>query len=573
MKFKELAEVFSKLEQTSSSLAMIDILADFFSKISVDEAKISAYLIRGEIAPSFAGVNLGLAQKMVERAIVKASNITQQEIQKMFRKVGDLGEVAKSLLEKNKGKNLTIKEVFEKLNEIAKISGQGSQELKINILSELLKNSSANEAKYIIRLVLGALRLGVGEMTFLYGISKALTGTKEKKKILEHAYNVCSDLGEVAYQAKKGGIDFLKNFNPEVGVPVRMMLAQRIKDLEEVKNHIPGEFFAEYKYDGERIQAHIKNKNEIILFSRRHENITNQFPDIVEAIKKYFQGESGIIEGEVVAIDEASKKLLEFQVLMQRRRKYDVEKYVEKIPVKYFLFDILEKNGKSFLNYSLKDRKEILEKTILKDSKEINLAKYIITQEIGDLEDFFFEAVKNGAEGVVIKNAQSNYQAGTRGWNWIKYKKDYKKELTDTFDLVVVGGIYGSGRRGGSYGSLLAAAYDPETNKYYSFTKVGAGFTDKDLVMLPKILNKYKIKEKHRLVETNMEVDVWFEPAIVIEVSGADITISPVHTVAKNKIKKGGLALRFPRFIKWRNDKEAEQATTVKEIYQIYKKQ
>ena len=573
MKFKKLAEVFSKLEQTSSNLAMIDILADFFSKITPEEAKISAYLIRGEIAPPFANLNLGLAEKMVERAIAKTVNINKEEIKKMFSKIGDLGEVAKNLLENNKGKGLTIKEVFEKLNDIAMVSGQGSQDIKINILSELLRDSSGDEAKYIIRLVLGALRLGVGEMTFLYGISKALTGAKEKKKILEHAFNVCSDLGEVAYQAKKNGIDALEDFKPEIGIPVRMMLAQRIKDLEEVKTHIPGEFFVEYKYDGERIQAHIKNKNEIVLFSRRHENITNQFPDVVNSIKSSFQGNNGIIEGEVVAIDKKTQQLQEFQVLMQRRRKYDVDQYVEKIPVKYFLFDILEKDEESLINFSLKKRREILERSILKNNEEISLAKYIITQEIGDLEDFFFEAVKDGAEGVVIKNAQSIYQAGTRGWNWIKYKKDYKKELTDTFDLVVVGGIYGNGRRGGSYGSLLAAAYDPESNKYYSFTKVGAGFSDKDLAMLPRFLNKYKIKEKHRLVETDMQVDVWFEPVVVMEVSGADITISPVHTVARDKVKRGGLALRFPRFIRWRNDKTAEEATTVKEIYQIYRQQ
>ena len=567
--FKKLAELFNQLEEVSSSLKMIDILASFLKEISPEEARITAYLIKGKIAADYKSIEMGLAEKLVIRALAKATNKTPEEIQKHFHKIGDLGNVAFELIRKESS-NLKIVGVFEVLNNIAKASGKGSQEEKLNLLANLLESSSSLEAKYITRIVLGTLRLGVAEMTFLYGISKALVGSKEAKKILEHAYNVFSDLGEVAYQALKYGIKHLEKAEPIVGVPIRMMLAQRIAEISEIKEHIPNKVFVEYKYDGERIQAHIKN-DEIILYSRRHENITHQFPDVILNLKNTFKGKNAILEGEAVAIDKKTGELEKFQVLMTRRRKYEIEKYTKETPVKYFIFDILYLNNKSLLNENLLVRKEKLEENI-KENEGIALAKYIISENQNEIEDFFEEALAQGAEGIMIKDSLSVYQAGIRGWNWIKFKKDYKKELVDTFDLVVVGALYGTGKRAGTYGSLLLASFDPKTNKYYTFTKVGAGFTDKDLEELPKILNKYKIKEKHRLVSTEMEADVWFEPVKVLEVEGAEITISPVHTVASDIIKKGGLALRFPRFLRWRDDKSAEEATTVKEIYEIYKK-
>ena len=567
--FKKLAELFNQLEEVSSSLKMIDILASFLKEISPEEARITAYLIKGKIAADYKSIEMGLAEKLVIRALAKATNKTPEEIQKHFHKIGDLGDVAFELIQKESS-NLKIVGVFEVLNNIAKASGKGSQEEKLNLLANLLESSSSLEAKYITRIVLGTLRLGVAEMTFLYGISKALVGSKEAKKILEHAYNVFSDLGEVAYQALKYGIKHLEKAEPIVGVPIRMMLAQRIAEISEIKEHIPNKVFVEYKYDGERIQAHIKN-DEIILYSRRHENITHQFPDVILNLKNTFKGKNAILEGEAVAIDKKTGELEKFQVLMTRRRKYEIEKYTKEIPVKYFIFDILYLNNKSLLNENLLMRKEKLEENI-KENEGIALAKYIISENQNEIEDFFEEALAQGAEGIMIKDSLSVYQAGIRGWNWIKFKKDYKKELVDTFDLVVVGALYGTGKRAGTYGSLLLASFDPKTNKYYTFTKVGAGFMDKDLEELPKILNKYKIKEKHRLVSTEMEADVWFEPVKVLEVEGAEITISPVHTVASDIIKKGGLALRFPRFLRWRDDKSAEEATTVKEIYEIYKK-
>jgi DNA ligase-1 len=256
---------------------------------------------------------------------------------------------------------------------------------------------------------------------------------------------------------------------------------------------------------------------------------------------------------------------------MQRRRKHDIESYVGKIPIRYMIFDMLSLDSRSLLQEPLKKRKEMIKKNF-KPGPQIEPVEGLLTSELAEEEEFFNNAVEHGAEGIMIKDAASPYKAGARGWQWIKFKKDYQEGLADSFDLVVVGALHGSGRRGGTYGSLLAASYDPETGKYYSFTKVGAGLTDENLAGLYKKLNKYKIKNKHRLLEIGMEADVWFEPVVVLEVAGAEITVSPVHTVAKDKIKKGGLALRFPRFLRWRDDKKPTQATNVKEIYEIYKK-
>ncbi|MCX7589488.1 MAG: ATP-dependent DNA ligase [bacterium] len=567
-KFKELANLFNELEKTSSSLVMIDILANFFQKVSAEEAKLTAYLLKGKITPDYLGGEFGLAQKLVIRAIARAYNLSIEEVEKNFYKKGDLGNVAEELSNK-KDSELTIIEVFKQLKQIVDSSGEGSQEQKINILSDLLKKSSFLEAKYIIRIVLGVLRLGVGDMTFLYGLSKFLVGSKKAKKTLEHAYNIFSDLGEVCYEALKYGLKKLEQAEPVVGIPTRMMLAQRINNLQEIKNHILGNVFVEYKYDGERIQAHIQ-KDKIELFSRKHENITHQFPDLIENLKKAFTGKNAIIEGEVVAINKKNNTLENFQILMTRRRKYDIDKYIKEVPIKYFIFDILYINNKSLIYKKLIDRKKEIYNNF-QENNEINFAKCIITSDIEEIEAFFDKAIENGAEGIMIKDAESIYQAGIRGWNWIKFKKDYRDELADTFDLVVVGALYGTGRRAGTYGSLLLASFDPKYNRYYTFTKVGAGFTDKDLEEIPKKLNKFKINKKHHLVETNMKADVWFEPKLVMEVRGAEITISPVHTVAINIIKNGGLALRFPRFVRWRDDKSAEDSTTPDEIYQIYK--
>lgn len=569
-RFRLLAETFSLLEKTSSSLKMIDILADFFAKISPNEAKISAYFLRGEVAPPYRGADFGLAKKLAMRSIARAANCSPEKVEKLFGQKGDLGDVAENLLSGGRGRGLSLVEVFEKLKEITQSAGPGSQEEKIALLTELISRSPPLEAKYLVRLVLGVIRLGVAEMIFLAGLAKFISGDKANKKILEGAYNTLSDLGEVVYRAKKLGIGALKEMKPVVGVPTRAMLAQRINDLGEVKKHIAGKVIAEYKYDGERVQAHIEPE-KITLYSRRHENITHQFPDIVASLRKSFGGRQAIVDGEAAAVDEKSGRLKHFQVLMTRRRKYEIKKHVAAVPVKYFLFDLLYCDGRSFLKRPLWERKRELYKSF-RTSDQLDFAQHLLTANLEKLSDFFGEALRWGAEGIMIKDAEGIYEAGTRGWKWIKFKKDYGTDLADTFDLVAVGGIFGAGRRKGTYGSVLGAVFDPKTGKYYSVTKVGAGLTDKDLLELRRRLDPNRLKEKHRSVETGIEADIWFAPAAVMEVAASEITVSPIHPAGQNRIKYGGLALRFPRFLRWREEKTPEQATTVEELIDLYRR-
>jgi DNA ligase 1 len=571
--FSALAETLDRLGQTASSSRMIAILAEFFSRISPGEARMAVYLLRGRVAPDFQATQFGMAEKSVIRALAMAGKVPPSRVETAFRKSGDLGDAAAALAGRKEGTGLSLPDVFERLRVIALTSGAGSQEAKVRQLTDLLARCSKPEARYIVRIVLGTLRIGVGEMTLLYALSKARTGTKGSKRVVEDAYNVLSDLGEVAERAVRSGVESLKRARPVVGKPVRMMLVQRIRDLADVAGHIRGPVHVEYKYDGERVQAHVKKDGTVVLFSRRLEEITREYPDVAEAARTALRVREAIVEGEVVAVDPRSGKLRDFQTLMQRRRKYEVEAYSRSIPVKYFVFDILLLEGESLLNRPLSERKEILSR-YLAGGERIAIATYTILEarDRDQIEGFFSRAVAWGAEGVVIKDANSRYEAGKRGWHWVKYKKEYREGLADTFDLVVVGAVHGKGSRAGSYGSLLLAAFDPTTNRYESFTKVGAGFKAEDLDRLPGILRPYRRAEKHRLVETGLKADVWFDPEAVVEVTGAQITVSPVHTVAQEKIRDGGLALRFPRFVHWRKDKAPEQATTVQEIYDLYRR-
>ncbi|RLE40445.1 hypothetical protein DRZ77_02245 [Candidatus Woesearchaeota archaeon] len=568
LRFIKLANVFEQLERTTSGNKMREILARFFKTVPKKEIDIIAYLLLGQIASKYEDINIGMAEKMVLRSIAIDSGRAEKEVSSTFKKLGDVGLTAEKLTTKSKP-TLTVAQVFNTLHKIAAASGPGSQEFKIKTLAALLKKASPKEARYIARIILGTLRLGAGDMTLLDALAIAFTGTKANKPKLEHAYNICPDIGIIAKTIAIKGLKGIEKIGVTVGRPIQMMLAQRAKSVQMIKEKIPGVIACEEKYDGERVQAHFDGKR-IILFSRRLENTTNQFPDVVEGLKKSIKAKSYVIEGEVVPIDEKGN-LLPFQILMQRRRKYDVELYVKKIPVCLFLFDLLFLNGKSYIHKPYPERHKALQK-IIKPTKRIKLANRKLCKEIDCIEDFFNWCISHGAEGIIAKSCapDSTYKAGVRGWLWIKWKQEYQK-LADTFDLVVVGAFYGKGKRAGTYGALLCAAYNHKLDRFETFCKLGSGFTDKQLAELPKKFAKYKIPHKpaRLLVHKDMKPDVWFTPAVVVEVLGAEITRSPLHTCA---VEKGqGLALRFPRFVRYRADKSPEQATTVKEILDMYK--
>ncbi len=567
MDFLKLAELYEELEKTASGNKMREILAAFFTTVPAEDIGVIAYLTLGSIAPSSDDVNLGMADKSVVKAIAAAGGVDESKVKKIMQETGDAGLVAEKVLQ-NKLKTLvepgklTVQEVFDKLHKIAETSGSGSQDVKSKLLVSLLQKSSPLEAKYVCRIVLSTLRMGVGDMTVLDALAIAYTGEKKNKEILEQAYNICPDVGMVAETLVKKGLKGVEKMDIHLGRPIQMMLAQRVEELEEVSEKMPQGFTAEAKYDGERVQAHKDSKGKITLFSRRLENITHQFPDLVEYLKKNIDAKEFVLEGEVLAIDEKGHHL-PFQVLMQRRRKHDIEEYVKKIPVQLKCFDLLFCNGKSYLHEPYLERRKQLEKIVQK-GKHLTLSESITSDDIDEIGEFFQDMLKEKYEGIILKSHTGEYQAGTRGWNWIKWKKEYSKEMSDTLDLVIVGAYHGKGKRSGGYGALLCAAYDEKNDTFVTVCKLGTGLTDELLKELPQKLAKHKIEHKpaRLLVKKEMEPEVWFEPAIVVEVFGAELTISPFHTA--------GVALRFPRFLHFR-DKKPEQATTVKELEKMRK--
>lgn len=574
------ANVYEQIESTTKRLEMTDYLVDLFKKTPKNLIDKVVYLTQGKLYPDFLGIEIGMAEKLAIKAVARATGRRIRDIEDDLRKTGDLGETAQKFLEKKLQTTffqqpLTVERVYQILDKIARASGSGSIDQKIALLAGILSDAKPKEAKYIIRTLTGKLRLGVADMTVLDALAIAYGGGKEARPILERAYNVSSDLGQVAKIVAERGVEALKDFKVSVGKPIRPMLAERLSSPEEILEKLGGKCIAEYKYDGERVQAH-KRGREVLLFSRRLENITNQFPDAADLIRTYVKPESAIIEAECVSVDLETGEMRPFQELMHRRRKHEIRKAIEEYPVSLFVFDVLYVDGKDLTLEPYPVRHEML-REIIKATDRIQIAKYLMTDDPKELEAFFQEAIENGCEGLVCKSIGSDsvYQAGARGWLWIKYKRDYKSEMTDTVDLVVVGAFHGRGKRAGTYGALLLAAYNPEEDIYETVCKCGSGFTDKDLEEIPKMLEPHRIQHKHPRVKSKLDADVWFEPKIVIEVIGAEITLSPIHTCATGAIREGsGLAIRFPRFTgRYRLDKSAEDSTTIKEIVEMYQNQ
>ncbi len=580
MRYLLVANVYEQIEETTKRLEMTDYLVELFKKTPKNLIDKVVYLTQGKLYPDFMGIEIGMAEKLAIKAVARAAGRSTKEIEEDLRRTGDLGETAQKFLEKKLQATffqqpLTVERVYQTLDKIARASGSGSVDQKIALLSGILSDAEPKEAKYVIRTLTGKLRLGIADMTVLDALAIAFGGGKEARPILERAYNVSSDLGQVAKIVAERGVEGLKNLKVSVGKPVRPMLAERLSSPEKILEKLGGKCIAEYKYDGERIQAH-KNGKEVLLFSRRLENITTQFPDAVKLIREHIKPETAIIEAECVSVDLETGEMRPFQELMHRRRKYDIQKAIEEYPVSLFVFDVLYVDGRDLTLEPYPVRHEIL-KEIVGASDRVQIAKYLLTDDPQELEAFFQEAIEKGCEGLVCKSISDDsiYQAGSRGWLWIKYKRDYKSEMTDTVDLVVVGAFHGRGKRAGTYGALLLAAYNPEEDVYETVCKCGSGFTDEDLEKIPKMLEPHRIQHKHARVKSKMDADVWFEPKVVIEVIGAEITLSPVHTCAAGVIReKSGLAIRFPRFTgRYRLDKSAEDATTVKEIVEMYHSQ
>ncbi len=561
---------------------MINTLAKMFKEVTAENIDKICYFVLGEIAAGYKDVQLGVGDEMAKSAIALAAGVDEEKVGEEMKEIGDLGEVAHKLIGAKIQKfeeffefedGLSVEDVHRGLMKIAKASGSGSQEVKKKTLAAMLAASSPEERRYIVRLVTGEMRLGVGAMTLLDALATAFLGSKEKRSDLEHAYNVCSDIGYVAKILAESGLEGVKRIRISLNRPIRPMLAQRVSAISEIMKKIGSEVVAaEEKYDGERIQAH-KDGKKVKLFSRRLTDVTDQFPEVVDNVGKHIKAENAILDGEVVAYDFDESIFYPFQRLMQRRRKYKVEEYAQKIPVKYMLFDLLYVNGKSCMRRSYPERRARLE-DLAENEKYIAATGRITTSELDEIDEFFQDCINRGLEGVVCKSCaeDSYYRTGAREWVWIKWKESYASELSDTLDLVVVGAYAGKGKRGGTYGALLCAAYNHNEDIFQTVCKLGTGFSDEQLEHLPEKLKDAKIgKASARVMVTKeMKPDYWFAPKYVLEVRGSEITESPVHTCNWNETEKRGLALRFPRFERWRPEKDSEQSTTVQEIVNMF---
>jgi DNA ligase 1 len=581
MLYSRMVETYTKVESTTKRLEITNYLVELIQDTPYPNIDKVVYMTQGKLYPDFLGIELGIAEKLLFRALAKVTGQREDRISTMYKKLGDLGTVAQEFLkDKNQASlqqgALTVEEVYNSLDRIAHETGAGSIDSKLRNMIGLLGKASPSEAKYLTRMALGRLRLGVADMTILDALAISLGAGKDSRPVLERAYNRSSDLGYVAKVLAAEGIKGIESLRIAVGKPIRPMLAERLSDARAILAKMHGECSAEYKYDGLRIQAHISNEG-VTLFSRRLENITDQFPDIQRLLNQNLTKDGLILEGEAVPVDQSTGELLPFQLISQRRgRKYDLDKTIEEIPVAFFPFDLLYADAIDYTDRPYLERRQRL-RDLIPRNERIQLSRQKICNDPDQLDDFMQQAVTDGCEGLMIKSIghESVYKAGARGWTWIKYKREYKSEMQDSVDLAIVGAFAGRGRRGGTYGAVLLAAYDEKQDMFRTLCKCGSGFTDEDLTKLPKLLQKYRMDHRHARVDSKIEPDAWFIPGLVLEVVGAEITLSPIHTCGMGVIRQGaGLAVRFPRFTgKYREDKSAEDCTSTNEVVEMYRAQ
>ncbi len=582
MQYLGLAEAYERIESTTKRLEMRAILVELLRPLKGRELANALYLSQGSLRPEYEGVELGVADSLARRAVSEATRQPLEAVTRQARASGDLGTTTAELLtglrRLEESEPLGLVEVYDRLSAIAGASGAGSQEAKVRILVDLLRRAKPLEGKYLVRFVMGTLRVGVREMTILDALASAFAPEVPKaRQQIEAAFNLSSDLGLVAGVLAESGVGGLGSITLEVGRPIRPMLAEREPDLGAVLKRMGGRAALEYKYDGLRVQAHIPKEGTVRLFSRRLEEIGAQFPELVAGLPKTIRTKPAIVEGECVPIDPDTGEIVPFQAISRRRgRKYDLERAQEEVPVCFYVFDLLLEGTTPTYDRAFPERRALLER-LVRSGERVRLAEQRIVASVDEAQAFLDEAVAAGGEGVVAKSleAGSGYRAGARGYWWIKYKRDYTTGLTDSIDGVVVGGFAGRGRRAGRWGAFLLAVYDPAADRFQSFTKVGTGFDDAMLAEMPKRLKALEVDDRPAEVESGLIPDQWMRPKLVLEVRGAELTVSPVHRAASGAIRpEAGLALRFPRFTgRIRTDKSPTEATTSAELLEMYRAQ
>lgn len=583
MTFSELTTYFEQLEATSSRLALIDILAELFKKTDASTVDKVMYLAQGRVAPFYEPVEIGMADKMVAQSIGEAFGLTKEEVLAEYDKKGDLGLVAFELSQKKrkigKKEELSVVTVFNELTKIAETSGVGSVEKKITALKELLEHMDAVSAKHLSRIPLGKTRLGVGDPTILDGIAIAVLGDKSKRKLLEKAYNETSDLGLIGKTLMEGGLEAVEKLKVTVGRPIRSELCERLPNPEKVfaKMDVDGQgIHATYKYDGFRVQIH-KNGDKVEMFSRNLEDMTHMFPELIEGTLKQVKAKTAILDSEALAYQPESQEFLPFQETTKRRRKHNIEEVARTLPLKAFVFDVLYINGKSLIDSPLTERIEAMRKYIDGTATLIPEPGNIL-KEPKELQLMLDEAITQGLEGVVVKRPDSLYEAGGRNFSWVKLKRHSSGELHDTIDCVILGYIYGKGKRTAfGAGALLVGLYDKKADLFVSVSRIGTGLSDEEWMSIKDKTKGLEVDHKPARVHSWITPSVWVRPEIVIEVLADEITRSPLHTagsVEHDGVKEPGYALRFPRLVSFRDkDKKPEDATSVDELIEMFNDQ
>jgi len=582
MRFNKISKLFSELESTSKRLEMIDNLSKFFmaireSKDFEDLDKI-IYLLQGQLASNIKQFpKMGIAEKMIIEALVLISGINKEKIKDELRRKGDIGSTAEIILKKKKqkslfdsGTSLEISYLYSELEKIALTKGVRSHKVehfgkKIGTLRDLIFRCSPLEAKFLLRIITSTLRIGIQEPTIIEGLAHAFTGLRDNKDLIVRAYNLHPDLGEISKILAEKGLEEIEKIDIEYGTPILSMLASR-EIYTEFFNRLGTPFVAEQKLDGERLQIH-KKGNNIILFSRSLLNISEQYPDVCQVIKENIYVNNVIFEGEVVAMDPFYEKMLPFQVLSQRRRKYDVEDMSKEVPVCLFVFDLLKIENESFVDKPLPIRRQKLEEIVV-ERDELRLVKSVLINSTEELLNFFNKAREEGTEGIMAKSIKEDsiYQAGNRGYKWLKLKSLEGGKLKDTIDVVLVGAFYGKGRRTGVYGTYIGAVYNPENDNYIAFTRFFSGLTDELSESLTREMEEYRMERKPKNVISEDKPDVWLKPEVVMEITGDEITVS-------DKFATLGYSMRFPVFQRLRPEKGPKDITTVKEIKELYETQ
>lgn len=550
MDYLKLAEVYNRLEKTTKRLEKTEIIADFLKRLKDKDIQPIVYLLEGLVFPQNDPRKLGMSSQLVIKVIAISRGVSNEKVVSLWKKIGDLGELAEKLEKTQRtlgGSKLTIDRVFNNLQKLASLEGKGTVNRKIGLVSELLSNASPLESKYIVRTIIGDLRIGVAAGVMRDAIAKAFDSDV---KDIENAANFLNDYSEVIDEIKKGR---LKNVGIKVGIPFKVMLGPRVESIKEAFEAVGKPAQIESKLDGFRVTIH-KDK-DVKLFTRRLENVTRQFPDVVDYVKKYVKAKSFILDAEVVGHDKKTGDYLPFQLISQRiKRKYDIEKIAKEFPVEINIFDVVYLNGKSLINETLKERRKVLEKIINNVNKKIVLTKKLVTDDEKKAIDFYKDALKRGLEGVMIKKIDSVYVSGRRVGGWVKFKP-----VLEPLDLVIIGARYGSGKRANALSSFVLGC--KSGNKFLECGMMGTGIKEKGEGVtfsdLTKMLKKYIIETKGRGVK--------IDPKIIVEVGYEEIQKSPTYN--------SGYALRFPTFLRIRSDKPLSDVDTLKDIEKIYKKQ